>query len=647
MEEQLFYYLTAVPVLGIFAQWLAWRFRLPSILLLLVFGVGLGTICNIDQILGELTAEATLVLEDGDVSQDHAADGAGNSDSNKETHPAAHRLAGMILFPLVSLSVAIIMFEGGLSLRLQELQSAGRSVFLLVTVGALVTFGLTFLSAWIIFDLNPRIAALLGGVLVVTGPTVVIPLLRQIRPSGTIGSIIKWEGIVIDPVGAILAVLIFEQLFVGIQHEQTVGGSFMALVKTLLIGAGFGWGAAQMLIQMVKRYLVPDFLHGVFFLATALLVFAVSNFLQEESGLVTVTLMGIVLANQKAISIDHVFHFKENLRVFLISCLFIVLGSRIDISAMVDLGWRGLVFLAALILLVRPISVALSTIGSSLSNREKLFLAFLAPRGIVAAAVSSVFSLKIVTLLSADPSHAELVADAEQIVPITFLIIFGTVLVYGLAASPLARKLELDDSDPQGILFAGADRWICEVALAVKEAGFATYLVDTNYRKVADAKMKGLDAECISIISEQFIEENEFAGIGRLVAATRSDEVNALAANEFSEIFGRSNIFQLPTLKKGQRSSLADKIKARTLFQEELNYDQIHDRFDQGWKIKSTKLTEEFSFADFSKEYAGSFVVFFIVNGQELQIVTPGSTLEPKAGQTLISLVKNGSQASK
>ena len=641
MEQKLFYYLTAVPVLGIFAQWIAWRFRLPSILLLLIFGVGLGSFCNIDDILADISGHHHDVVEqdlNNNIDSSDKADGSGPETSGepRDKHPP---IAEMILFPLVSLSVAIIMFEGGLSLRLRELESAGRTVIQLVTIGALATFGLTFLAAWLILDLHPRIAALLGGVLVVTGPTVVIPLLRHIRPSQKIGSVIKWEGIVIDPVGAILAVLIFEQLFAGIKHEHTVGESFLALLKTMVIGTVFGWCAAQFLIQLVKRYLVPDFLHGVFFLATALLVFAVSNYLQEESGLVTVTLMGVILANQKTISIEHVFHFKENLRVFLISCLFIVLGSRIDVSAIFELGWQGLVFLAALILVVRPVSVILSTLGTSTTKRERLFLSFLAPRGIVAAAVSSVFALKIVTLLSVSDAHSELVADAEKIVPITFLVIFGTVLIYGLGAAPLAKKLELDDSNPQGILFAGADGWICEIGLAIKEAGFAVSLVDTNYRKVAAAKMKGLDADCISILAEQFVEENDFAGIGRLIAATRSDQVNALAANEFAEIFGRSNVYQLPLLKKGQRSSLGDNVKARKVFQDELNYDQIHDLFDQGWAVKTTRLTEEFTYEKFQEMYAGNSHVLFIVDGQTLKILEPDGKLEPKSGQTLISLV--------
>ncbi|MEC9092900.1 MAG: sodium:proton antiporter [Planctomycetota bacterium] len=630
MEENLFHYLTAVPVLGIFAQWIAWRFRLPSILLLLVFGVALGSVCNIDEVIrGFSTPDYPLETTNTLTDQD-------SETPLGKSHP---RIAEMILFPLVSLSVAIIMFEGGLSLRLGELESAGRTVLQLVTIGTIVTFSLAFLAAWLILDLHPKIAALLGGVLVVTGPTVVIPLLRHIRPNQKIGSIIKWEGIVIDPIGAIMTVLIFEQLFVGIKHEHTFSQSILALAQTILIGAGFGWFAAQILIQLVKHYLIPDFLHGVFFLATALLVFAVSNFLREESGLVTVTLMGIVLANQKTISIDHVFHFKENLRVFLISCLFIVLGSRIDIRAIMDLGWQGLVFLSVLITVVRPVSVFLSTFGTQTTKNERFFLAFLAPRGIVAAAVSSVFALKIVTLLSADGSHAELVNDAEKIVPVTFLVIFGTVLVYGLAATPLARYLELDDSDPQGILFAGADGWICEIALAIKDAGFSVFLVDTNYRKISEAKMKGLDADCISILSEQFIEENDFSGIGRLAAATRSDQVNALATLEFSEIFGRSNVYQLCLLKKGHRSSLGDNVKARTLFQNELNYDHIHELYDLGWKVKSTKITEEFPYDHFLDLYGGQCHVLFIVDGGKLQIVEAEKKLDPKPGQILISLV--------
>lgn len=625
-------------MLGIFAQWVAWRFRLPSILLLLVFGVGLGSFWNIDRILQDISNQHRPDSTEQLDAETEPGDNDQQTEQDQDDKQAQPRIAEMILFPLVSLSVAIIMFEGGLTLRLRELETAGRPVLQLVTIGTIATFGLTFLAAWWILDLHPKVAALLGGVLVVTGPTVVIPLLRHIRPSKKIGSIIKWEGIVIDPIGAILAVLIFEQLFAGIKHEHTIGESCLALLKTVVVGVVFGWLAAQLLIQLVKRYLIPEFLHGVFFLATALFVFAISNFLQEESGLVTVTLMGVVLANQKTISIEHVFHFKENLRVFLISCLFIVLGSRIDITAIFEIGWNGILFLAVLIVVVRPVSVFLSTLRTTTSRNERIFLAFLAPRGIVAAAVSSVFALKIVTLL-AGSEHSELVADAEKIVPITFLVIFGTVLFYGLGAAPLARQLQLDDSDPQGMLFAGADGWICEVGLAIQEAGFAVQMVDTNYRKIAAAKMKGLHADCISILSEQFIEENDFAGIGRLLAATRSDQVNALATNEFAEIFGRSNVFQLSVLKKGQRSSLGDNIKARTVFQNELNYDQIHDLFDAGWQVKTTKLTEEFTYANFVGQYEGKSHVLFVIDGTKLRIVEPDQPLEPKSGQTLISLV--------
>jgi hypothetical protein len=277
-------------------------------------------------------------------------------------------------------------------------------------------------------------------------------------------------------------------------------------------------------------------LHGVVFLAAAVGVFAASNVLQEESGLVTVTVLGIVLANQKAISIHHVVEFKEHLGVFLISCLFIVLGSRLDPQSLYVLGWNGVIFLAVLILLVRPASVYLAMLGTKLTWQERTFLAFLAPRGIVAAAVTSVFALKVATIVSPD---SELALQAEMLVPITFLVIVGTVAIYGLLAAPLAKYLGLSDTNPQGVLFAGGDQWIRDMARMLQDEGVQVMLIDTNYANVAAARMDGLPAECASILSEEVREEFDLFGIGRLLAMPPNDEVNALAAREFAHAFGR------------------------------------------------------------------------------------------------------------
>ena len=329
------------------AQLIAWWVRVPSILLLLGFGVLLGFWMNPDTVLQEMSGEATL--------------------------------GPKIVFPLVSLAVAVILFEGGLSLRFHELKDAvGGAIVRLCTVGVIVSWALGSLLVWLLLGIQWKLAVLLGAVLVVTGPTVVAPLLRHIRPNPKIGSVVKWEGIIIDPIGAILAVLVFEQFFhshgAHVQEATNLYNPVILILKTAAIGVGFGSAAAWILTQLVKRYWLPDYLHGLTFLASALGVFGLSNYLMHESGLVTVTVMGIYLANQKQISIEHVVEFKENLGVFLISCLFIVLGSRLDLTVLGEVGWRGALFVLLMILIVRPLSVFAAMWKSGLNREEQIFL---------------------------------------------------------------------------------------------------------------------------------------------------------------------------------------------------------------------------------------------------------------------------------
>jgi NhaP-type Na+/H+ or K+/H+ antiporter len=622
LDQKLFFYVALVPLLGILAQWISYQLRLPSILLLLFFGILLGQFMNPDAIL-----ESLLVAE---------------SNATRATHD----LGPKILFPLISLSVGIIMFEGGLSLRLRELRESGKTVLRLVTLGALISLVLTALAAYFLLGLNWRIAVLLGGILVVTGPTVVVPMLRHIRPSQRVGAIVKWEGIVIDPIGAILAVLIFERLIYDLGDEWFSGQSLFILARTVLIALVLGFAAAALCVQVIKRYLVPDYLHGFFFLAVAIGVFALSNYFQHDSGLVTVTLLGVLLANQKSISIEHVVHFKENLGVLIVSCLFIVLGSRLVVNSLWQVGPRGLVFLAVLIFVVRPLAVFLSTIKTETSFRERVFLAFLAPRGIVAAAVASVFGLHIKNMIShggTDHALALLADDAAKLVPATFLVIVGTVLFYGLAAPWVARLLKLEDANPQGILFAGADRWICQIAGAVRDAGFQVALVDTNFRRVSAAKVAGINATCISVLAEDFAEQVDLSGIGRLIAMTGSDEVNTLACQEFKHMFGREHVYQLTPgdADAGTRSSVSEKLLGRTFLDKTLTRDRLVELFQQGWDVKTTKLSEQFTFEDFQEMYADEAILLFAVDQQNrLQIIS--EELNTETSQLLIFLATPG-----
>ena len=599
------------------AQLIAWWVRVPSILLLLGFGVLLGLWMNPDVMLQELTQDQT--------------NGLG--------------LGPKIVFPLVSLAVAVILFEGGLSLRFHELKDAvGSAIIRLCTVGVGVSWVLGSLLAWWLLGIQLKLAVLLGAVLVVTGPTVVAPLLRHIRPNPKIGSVVKWEGIIIDPIGAILAVLVFEQFFHshGLHGHETTSfwNPAILILKTTAIGVGFGCAAAWVLSQFVKRYWLPDYLHGLAFLASALGVFGLSNWLMHESGLVTVTVMGIYLANQKQISIEHVVEFKENLGVFLISCLFIVLGSRLDLTVLGEVGWSGVVFVLLMILIVRPLSVFAAMWKSGLNLNEKIFLAFLAPRGIVAAAVVSVFALRI--MADAEPG-SRLMNDAAVLVPATFMLIVGTVSVYGLGAATLARRLGLAEANPQGILFGGATAWIRDVAEILQTNGYAVVLVDTNYQNVSAAKMKGLTAHCKSILSDYVHEEINLAGVGRFLALTKNDAVNAMAAIDFSHLFGSQNVYRLlpSDADKGHRSKVGEVSKGRELFQEEWGEERFRLAYYQGFRPKLTRISDEFTFDDFETKYGDQVLVLFVVDENDLlHINTADYELEPKAGQSVIAMVK-------
>ena len=546
MSEQYLIGLGVIILFGMTAQWLAWRLHLPSILLLLVLGIIAGPV-------------------------------SGLVDTNF--------LFGNLLFPFVSLSVGIILFEGGLSLRFSEFQSVGKIIRNLITIGALITWAVATAAAYYVLNLEFKLALLFGAILIVTGPTVVLPLLRQIRPKGNLYSIAKWEGIMIDPVGAIVAVLVFEEIISG-GFEQFTAVSIIGLLKTLIIGVGIGWISAQLIILFLKRYWVPDFLHNSAAIMMVVTTYIVSNLIQPESGLVTATILGILLANQNKVSIKHIIEFKENLRVILISTLFIVLAARLRIDDMTHYSWNILVFIGILVFIARPLAVFFSTLGQDLNLKEKLFLSWLAPRGIVAAAVSSIFAIELTT---------QGYKDAERLIPLTFIVIIATVSLYGLSAVPLARWLKLSEPNPQGVLILGSHPWVRQLAQIIKSIGFRVLIVDSNPENVAQARLYNLEATVANILAENIIDELNLEGIGRLFAATANDEVNALAALHFEDLFGRSEVYQLPYKKKELREEqpVSRHLRGRRLFSENMTYERINEIYNSHAEIKILELNSE------------------------------------------------------
>jgi len=580
--------LALIVVFGLGAQLLAYHLRLPSILLLLLSGFLLGPLLGLirpDELLGEA------------------------------------------LFPLVSLSVGIILFEGGLTLKLKELPAGGPVIFRLITVGALATWAIASLGARLILGFDWSLAVLVGAILIVTGPTVVGPLLRQIKPRGRAGAILKWEGILIDPVGAVIAVLVFEVIALG--GVDSLSRYLVAgILSSLLVGLAFGLLGAVILLLLMRRYLIPDYLQSGVTLAFVLGLFMLGDLLAPDGGLLTVTVMGIALANQSWVPVRHIIEFKENLQVLLIGVLFILLAGRIELASLSAIGWSAVTFLALLIIVARPAAVLLSTWRTPLSRSERIFLTWMAPRGIVAASVASVFSFELTDLG---------VPGAELLAPTIFLVIVGTVIFYGLTSGPVARRLGLSERDPQGALIIGAHPFARQLAAELRDLGFRALLVDSNYRNVTAGRLAGLEAETGNVLGEDMLDELDLGGIGRVLALTGNDEVNTLAALRAGEIFARAEVYRLPGAAKNAPAGFHE---ARLLFGPEITYTFIMSAIEKGARLKTTRLGPSFDFAAYRAEYGPRSIPLAVVgdNGR-LTFFTDDRQPVARPGHSVVSLI--------
>ena len=600
MNHNLLIGLTAIIVLGTLAQWISWKFKLPSILLLLIFGF----------IAGPFT---------GFINPD--------------------QYFGKLLFPIVSISVAVILFEGGLSLKFSELKAVGGTIRNLIIIGIPITWILSTAGSYFLLDLSFPMSLLFGAILIVTGPTVVLPLLRQIRPTTQVNTVLKWEGIINDPIGALVAILIFEGILAG-GFQAATTHALIGFFKTLIITTSIGFLAGYLIMLLLKHRLIPDFLQNPFSLTMVVAIFMISNLVQAESGLFAVTIAGIFLANQKKVTVKHIVEFKENLRILLISVLFIMLAARLRLSDIEMLSISSFVFVALLILLIRPIAVLLSTIKSSLNLKERFYVSWMAPRGIVAAAVSSLFAIELVN---------KGVAHAEKLVPLTFLVIIVTITIYGLSAMPLAKWLGIANPNPQGCLILGANNFGRSIGKILQSKGFKILLIDTNRFNISTARMENLPTYYGSVLSEQIINEIDLNGIGKLLAITPNMEVNSLAALYFSKVFGASEVYQLlinnQPVKDGKE--LSKELKGQILFNPKFDISYLVANYDENIKIKSTNITEKFDYNSFLNQNRNEIIIplFLVDEDKNLKVFTSENQPEPKMGEMLISLFNNNSSS--
>ena len=584
--------LGVIVVAGIAAQWLAWRVRLPAIVLLLVAGFVVGP-------LGDIVAPDALF--------------------------------GESLPGVVSLGVGLVLFEGSLGLDLRQLKAARRVILLLVTVGVLVTWAAATGAASVVLDLRPGLALMVGAIVVVTGPTVIGPLLAHIRPTGAVGPVLRGEGILGDAIGATLAVLVFEAVLAQEGPGDATGTVARGVLVTIGAGTALGLLAAGFLVVLLRRFLIPDFLQSAVTIAVVLGAFTIANEIQEEAGLLTVTVTGIALATQPWVSIRHIVEFSESVGILVVSGLFIVLSARLDSSDLEGIGVRALLFLAVLVLAIRPIAVGIATLGSKLERRERAFIASVAPRGIVAAATASIFGLRL-----AEAGDTE----AQRVTSVIFVVVVGTILVYGFGAPWVARKLALAERSPQGMLIVGAHLWARTVARTLTDVGFRVVLADTQWSQVSAARLDGFTTYYGSVLSARVFEELDLAGIGRLLALTANDELNALAAQRFAPLFGSEHIYQLPPSRStGGHDELPAHLRGRFLFTPEATYGMLSERFRGGATVKSTQITEQFTMTDFWGRYGEGALSLFLVNDDRLSVVAADRTAEVRAGQRLVALV--------
>lgn len=602
MHHHVLLVLVSIGLLSLASQWLAWRLRVPAILFLLASGLFIGPVTGVldpDPFFGDL------------------------------------------LFPFVSLAVAVILFEGSLTLNYDEIRAHGVVVSRLVTSGLLVTWLSVALFVWLILGASWQLALLFGSIMTVTGPTVIMPMIQAVRPNRSIANILRWEGILVDPMGAMLAVLTFA-VIVAFQGSTTGIGE-VAVLLLRLVGAGvvIGAGAGYLWGLALRSDLIPHFLQNVATLLIVFAVFALADSAASESGLLAVTIMGVWLANTRGLHIEGILDFKESLSILLISGLFILLAARLDFEQLKLVGWPALLVMLGIQFIARPLKVALCTLGSNLSWQERLTIAWIGPRGIIAAAISAVFALRLEEIG---------IVDASLLVPLAFVVIVGTVVLQSFTASSLARWLDVAEPDPEGVLIVGANPLTTALATTLHEAGFRVVVSHSNWDGLKAARMKGIDTFYGNPMSDHADRTLELAGIGKLFAMSRNTDFNHLACAYFAGEFGRGNVYSLPVSvdaasSVSQKHAPARQFRGRQLFAERASLSKMLSLLAQGAEIRTTTLTEAFTFEDYASRQDGVRIMLVAWDEkQRLQPFRAGREWSPGAGWTVASLTLEGEE---
>ena len=574
---------------GVATQWLAWRFRIPAIALLLILGLVAGPFTGI-----------LVPAED----------------------------FGEIFRPAVTLAVAVILFEGGLTLKFSQIRETGKAVRRIVLIGApLMWFGST-LAAHYLGGLSWTTAAILGAILIVTGPTVIMPLLRQAKLQPRVASLLRWEAIVNDPVGALMAVITFE-IYLVFNATNEAGSLFTHFVLMLLVAVPGAWLLARAIVWLFVRGHMPEYLKAPFLLATVIAAAAFTNQIMEEAGLLTVTVMGIVLANSRIASLTEMHRFKETISVILVSAVFVVLTASLDIDVLLGLGWPVFWFVVAILFIIRPIAVFVATVNTNLSWQERLFTAWIAPRGIVAVSVASVFGSALI---------AQDVDDGGRIIAFTFAVVGSTILLHGFSLPLLARVLGLKSRAEPGILLMGASAFTIALAEKLHTNDIPVLLADKSWSRLRPAKQFGAETYYGDILSEHAHTHLNLSDWNYLIAASDNEDYNALVCTEMAPEIGRSNVFQIRDREPSEGSKNRHfTIGGRSLFSETIDYQTCNDLIQKGWQFSLVGLTDEFGADELETRRASdSMVLFWKKRSGEITFANLPGAGKPKSGDKVL-----------
>ncbi|MFK7931120.1 MAG: cation:proton antiporter [Myxococcota bacterium] len=585
------YLLTLIFAVGVAAQWLAVWTRLPALLLLLVSGLVLGPITG-------LVEPYKMFGDDGET----------------------------IVRAFVQLAVALVLFEGGLTLHLSEARHVGATLWRLIIAGLVLGFALTTGAAYYIGGLSIETSACVGAILVVTGPTVIMPMLRTARIAMRPATLLKWEGIVNDPLGIMLAVVVLELI---LAFSDSTGASHSVWLMLLgIVGAGLLGAIVGMLLgNALAAGKIAEHLRSPIILASVLVVYALSDLGVHESGMLAVTTMGMVLAQRHDASLHDIHRFKEQISTLLVSLLFVVLSASLELSVLEALWGRPMLVVLAVLFVVRPLTVGAATLSTSLPWKERALVGWIAPRGVVAAAMAGAFGTVLV-------EKAE-VPDGNLLMPIVFGVIMSTVVLHGLTIRPLARYLGLAAREGNGILIVGASRWAVSLAQILDKAGAKAVLADNRYRRVSRARMEGLSVHYGDVLHEDLSMELPMEQVSWVLAATDEDPYNSLVCMHFVHELGRERMIQTtPVQAEGNREA-PGRILGKTPWGSDGSHDAITRRFWEGAAFKMTTTSAEFTYQDLQAKHPSALMLLYLF--QERIGVLDGQT-EPPIGAKVIFL---------